>query len=69
MVMTILSDPDGAGHEMAVACETILVFMLLIRRQPPELFGVWIILGPCLEQTSDRGRNDNLPLRRLLDAF
>ncbi len=67
--MIILSDPIRADPEMAVAAETLLAFMRLIQRNPLELFRIWVILGPYLENPNRRGRKANLPVRRLLDAI
>jgi hypothetical protein len=69
MVMILLSDPTRADPEMAVACETLLAFTRLIQRNPLELFRVWIILGPYLEDEERKGRRANLPVCRLLDAL
>ncbi len=61
MVMLILSDPTRADPEMAIACETILAFMRLFQSNLQELFRVWFILGPFIEQQSNRGRRPTFP--------
>ncbi len=58
-----------ADPEMAIVCDAIWASLRLIQMKPQELFRVWIVLGPYLEQQSNRGRRANCPLQRLLDAL